>query len=259
VTPPPPVLKALPKIFSHSDKAVRAEGTALAHTLYQCIGLAIEPWLSDLKPVQVKELKEAFESMEAGGKGKGNLKPERLTREQARETESGGAAEEDAGADKEAEGKAAYYGLLLQSLLSTHYFCWNTAPLDPRAFAEAVDIVPKLPSSFQASLTSSKWKERKEILDELLTLLAATPRIKEASELGELAKMLAARIQGDANINCVMAAAGCMEALAKGLMGSFGRYREMVVPPMLERLKERKTNVTDSIGAALDAVFASVS
>jgi cytoskeleton-associated protein 5 len=106
---------------------------------------------------------------------------------------------------------------------------------------------------------SSKWKERKEVLDELLALLNATPRIKDAPELGELARSLAVCIQKDANINCVMIAAGCMEGLAKGMMTPFGRFRENVVGPMLERLKERKANVTDSIGAALDAVFSTVS
>ena len=102
VTPPAPVLKSLPKIFSHSDKTVRAEGTLLAHTLYQYIGPAIEPWLAELKPVQVKELKEAFEAMEAEGKGRGSLKPQRLTREQAREIEaSGGPDENDAHVEPE--------------------------------------------------------------------------------------------------------------------------------------------------------------
>ncbi len=131
--------------------------------------------------------------------------------------------------------------------------------MDPRAFAEPVDIVPKLPPTLQAGLTSSKWKERKEVLDELSALLLATPRIKEASELGDLAKSLATCIQKDANINCVMTAAACMQSLAKGLMSSFARYREMVVSLMLERLKERKVTVTDSIGLALDAVFSTVS
>lgn len=134
----------------------------------------------------------------------------------------------------------------------------DAAPPDPRDFAEAVDVVPRLPPSFQAGLTSSKWKERKEVLDQMLALLSATPKIKENSELGDLAKSLAVRIQGDANINCVMVAAGCMEALAKGLMGSFAKYREVVVGPMLERLKERKANVTDAIGIALDAIFTTV-
>lgn len=70
------------------------------HVIYQYIGPAIEPWLAELKPVQVKELKEAFESMEAEGKGKGTLKPERLTRSQAREAEANvGQEEDDVGAE----------------------------------------------------------------------------------------------------------------------------------------------------------------
>ena len=122
-----------------------------------------------------------------------------------------------------------------------------------------MDIIPKLPANLHTNLTSSKWKERKEVLDDLLTLLNATPRIKEAAEFGELSKALALRVQSDANINCVTVAAQCLEGLAKGLMGSFARYREIVVPPMLERLKERKASVTDIIGVALDAIFETVS
>ncbi|KAL0071435.1 hypothetical protein AAF712_001292 [Marasmius tenuissimus] len=242
VTPPPPVLKALPKIFSHTDKTVRAEGTALTHVLYQYLGPGIESWLNDLKPVQVKELKEAFENMEKEGKGKGSLKAERMTRVQAREAESAAASGEgDAGGGEGGPVEATD----------------DPVDLDPRAFAEPVDITPKLPSTMSTMLTSSKWKERKEVLDDLSTLLTSTPRILDAPEIAGLAKALATRIQGDANINCVMTAASCMEALAKGMMTSFARYREVVVPLMLERLKERKANVTDSIGSALDAVFTS--
>ncbi|EGN92471.1 hypothetical protein SERLA73DRAFT_172906 [Serpula lacrymans var. lacrymans S7.3] len=229
VTPPGPVLKALPKIFSHADKTVRAEGTQLIHVFYQYIGAGIEPFLADLKPVQVKELQEAFDGMEKEGKGKGSLKPARLTRQQARDAESGDTAEQEAEGEDEED------------------------ILDPRALAEPVDIVPKFPSNLSANLTSSKWKERKEVLDELLTLVKGTPRIKDSSELTDLSKSLAVCIQKDANINCVIVAAGCLEGLAKGMMKSFARMREMVVPLMLERLKERKANVTDAIGAALDA------
>lgn len=96
VTPPPPILKALPKVFAHTDKLVRAEGTILAQTLYQCIGPAIEPWLADLKPVQVKELKESFEKMDSEGRGKGTFKAERYTRAQAREMEAGTGVEDEA-------------------------------------------------------------------------------------------------------------------------------------------------------------------
>lgn len=117
----------------------------------------------------------------------------------------------------------------------------------------------KFPSNLQANLTSSKWKERKEVLDEVLTLINTTTRIQDAPELAELAKSMAACVHKDANINCVITAANVMEGLAKRTMSSFGRLREAVVPPMLERLKERKVNVTDAIGAALDAVFTTVS
>ncbi|TFK54917.1 ARM repeat-containing protein [Heliocybe sulcata] len=236
--PPPPILKSLPKIFGHTDKTVRAEGTNLAHTLYQYLGPAIEPWLADLKPVQVKELKEAFEAMDKEGKGKGSLKPERMTRQAARDAEAADAAgdEEEADGGEPAEEEA----------------------LDPRAFAEEVDIVPKLPSSLHSALGSSKWKERKEVLDDLFTLLNATPRIKDAPELGEVAKAMATRVHSDANINCVIVAANCLEALAKGVGSTFARWREAVVGPMMERLKERKANVTDAIGAALDAIFTTV-
>ena len=85
VVPTPPVLKILPKIFGHSDKTVRAEGSNLTLVLYQYLGPGIESWLGDLKPVQVKELKDSFEHLEKEGKGHKSLKPERLTRAAARE------------------------------------------------------------------------------------------------------------------------------------------------------------------------------
>ena len=139
-----------------------------------------------------------------------------------------------------------------------YFFAEEPAP-DPRSMAEEVDIIPKLPANLYKNLASSKWKERKEGLDDLLTLLKASIRIKDGPEIGELARALATRINGDANVMCVIVAANCLEALADGLMTAFSRHREAVVPPVLERLKERKANVTDAIGLALDAVFKTVS
>jgi cytoskeleton-associated protein 5 len=252
--PATPVLKVLPKIFAHSDKTVRAEGSNLTLVLYQYLGTGIESWLGDLKPVQVKELKDSFENLEKEGKGHKSLKPDRLTRAAAREAAA--AAESPDGVVEEPEGKRTISlsrGDALNCLPTP-----EMAPPDPRQFAEVVDIVPNLSPSLQSDLKSSKWKERKEALDNLSTLLANTPRIKDSHDLAELAKSLAHCIAKDANINCVIVAAKCLEDLAKGLMTSFARYHEAVVPLMLERLKERKVNVTDAIGTALDAVFSTV-
>lgn len=116
VTPPAPILKALPKIFGHSDKTVRSEGSNLAHALYQYLGTGIEPWLTELKPVQVKELKEAWDVMEKEGRGKGKLKPERLTRQQARDAEQNADAGEgdEGGASAAAEeGTSTVFGTFL--------------------------------------------------------------------------------------------------------------------------------------------------
>lgn len=45
--------------------------------------------------MQVKELKESFEKLDAEGQGKGSFKAQRFTRAQARENEARGGAEEE--------------------------------------------------------------------------------------------------------------------------------------------------------------------
>ncbi|KIO34814.1 hypothetical protein M407DRAFT_63913 [Tulasnella calospora MUT 4182] len=98
------------------------------------------------------------------------------------------------------------------------------------------------------------WKERKEVLDATLELVNANPRIKDSDGMGELAKALGKRMT-DANIQCVIAAAQVIEGLSKGVGQPLGKHRASIVPPMLERFKERKQNVVDAIGQGLDAFF----
>ncbi|KAG8879893.1 Microtubule-associated protein, microtubule dynamics during spindle orientation [Tulasnella sp. 331] len=234
VIPPKEALKTLPKIFGHQDKNVRAEGTALVQTLYTWLGPGIQPFLSELKPVQVKELGDSFEALDKESAGQGTGKQTRWTRVQEREREAAAAAGEGGVGDaEEAEAEA---------------------PPDPRLLMDEVDITPKLPENFYTGLASSKWKERKEALDTTLEVVAANPRIKDVDAIGDLAKALAGRMT-DANIQCVMTAAQIIGGLAEGIGSGFGRHRGAVIPPMLERFKERKQNVVDAIGQGLDAVF----
>lgn len=129
--------------------------------------------------------------------------------------------------------------------------------VDAFDFAEPVAILSKLPSDFYDKITSSKWKERKEeALDPLLAMVRV-PRIRDSDDYSDLVRALAGRIP-DVNIACATAAAQCLEALAKGLRSAFSKHKATVVPPLLERLKEKKPSVVDAMAAALDATFETV-
>jgi cytoskeleton-associated protein 5 len=83
----------------------------LVQTLYRGMGPAIEPFLGELKPVQVKEINDAFENMDKEGIGKGSLKPERETREQQRK---GPEESTDLNAVESSPGRALDYLLVNQ-------------------------------------------------------------------------------------------------------------------------------------------------
>jgi cytoskeleton-associated protein 5 len=236
--PPQPILKALPAIFLHADKSVRAEGTTLAQTCYRYIGPALDAFLAPLKPVQIKELKESFAEADSQGIGHGTAQQQRFTRDQQREK---AIQETQSTLDGQSAAPSGPPELPDEPQVDVHDL------VDPS------DV--KIPADFYDKLASSKWKERKEeALDPLLKVLQV-PKIAD-SDFGELVRALAGRMT-DANIACVTAAANCLEALALGLRQLFERYRSMVVVPVLERLKEKKQSVADALGKCLDAVAAS--
>ena len=230
-----PILKSLSKIFAHTDKTVRAEGTALAISLHSYLGEALLPSLSDLKPVQMAELQKAFDTIPGG-----SAKPARCTRKVQRERENTGpeGAEEVAA---EAEPVA----------------------LDPRSFLDPVNVLKSFPPDLMDLLASSKWKERLEALEACNAVLAdpQNGRISDSNidAYGPLASTLGAKCKSDMNVNVVMEAAKLLEGLCKGMGKPFGRYRSVTMPGQLERLKERKANVVEALAKSLDAMFACVS
>ncbi|KAI9155895.1 hypothetical protein H9P43_009005 [Blastocladiella emersonii ATCC 22665] len=231
VIPPKPLIKHLAKLFSHPDKNVRAETTLLTVALHGYLGPVIANFLEDLKPVQKKELEDAFAAT-----GGARLTPTRLTR-RAKEAAEAAGADDAMMEDADAAGGAA--------------------PMDEYDLAEPVDVLRNLPAGFFENVASKKWAERKEALTDLLAVLN-TPRIKD-DRFHELVSVFVKTINKDANINVVIAAVQCVGALAKGLRGGFATYRHAVVPPLLEKCKEKRANVLVPICAALDAVFAATS
>ena len=133
--------------------------------------------------------------------------------------------------------------------------------VDAFDLAEPVDIRKNLPSEFNEWIVSTKWKERKDALEALLTN-SKVPRIKEENYTEIMGTL--GRCMKDANIVVVTVAAQCVEAIARGYFYSPSfvwcyRYRSIIMAPMMDRLKEKKQSVADALGQALDSVFAATS
>ncbi|KAI5361829.1 Putative armadillo-like helical, TOG domain, XMAP215 family protein [Septoria linicola] len=227
---PKPVLKLMPKMYGHANKDVRAEAQALTVELYRWLREPMKPlFWGDLKEVQQKDLDKLFEPVQA----EPTPQQERLLRSQQaakeRQIEAAAAA---GGEEEEAEEEGA---------------------IDLEPEFEAVDVIKKVPADFNDRIGSSKWKDRKEVMDEVFAA-ANVPAIQE----GPFDDVIrgCAKSMKDANIAVVIVAANVVECLAKGLRKAFAKYRSQVLASMLERLKEKKPTVTDAIGAACDAVFA---
>ncbi|KAL8971699.1 MAG: hypothetical protein Q9197_003131 [Variospora fuerteventurae] len=229
---PKPVLKALPKVFGHADKNVRAEAQNLAVELYRWLREAMKTlFWNELKPVQQQDLEKLFEAV----KQEPPPKQERLLRSQQAVEAVSSTAQEDREAEAVAEDD-------------------QPGNVDAFDLAEPVDVLSKVPADFHEKMASTKWKDRKDALDAFFAA-ANTDRIKDG-HFEDIVALLAKSMK-DANIAVVTVAANCIECLAKGLRHGFAKYRGRTMPPIMERLKEKKQSVADALGAALDAVFAS--
>ncbi|KAJ2967677.1 hypothetical protein NQ176_g9547 [Zarea fungicola] len=234
IVDPKPILKALPKAFGAANKDIRAEATNLTVELYRWLREAMKPlFWGELKPTQQTDLEAQFEKVKA----EPPPKQERLLRSQQDIVE----AAPEAGVDAYDEGDEEQE---------------DAGELDAFSLAEPIDVSKKIPPNFTDLLASSKWKDRKEAVDGLYEALNV-PRIKE-TDFGEVNRGLA-KCMKDANVAVVTQAALCIDLLAKGLRQGYAKYRAIVMQPIMERLKEKKQTVSDALGAALDAVFASTS
>jgi len=229
VVDPKPILKTLPKAYGHADKNVRAEAQNLTVELYRWLTDSMKPlFWNDLKPVQQQDLEKLFEKV----KDEPGPKAERLLKSQQAIVAKAGNAEEEEDADVGEDAE-------------------EEVDLEPELLA--VDVMAKLPKDLFDRLASTKWKDRKEALDDLQTAVNA-PAIEDSNFMEIMSAL--AKCMKDANIMVVTVAGNCVELLAKGLKRNFGKYRPVVMGAILDRLKERKQTVTDALGAALDAICA---
>lgn len=228
---PKHIIPTLSKLFGHADKNVRAETTKLTVEIYKWMGDALATVLfANLKPVQQRDLTAEFEKVKG-------TKPQqkRMTR-----------AQQEALA---AQAEASTEDVEMEEAVEQE----SAAEFDPYEMMDPVDVLSKLPSDLHSRMSSAKWKDRKEALDEVVEVLSKAPKIAN-DDYSDLVKVCA-RCMKDANIQVVQLAASCVQFLSMGLKGSFHRYQHMVVGPMIERSKEKKPSVADALAKALDSIY----
>ncbi|PRT54340.1 Spindle pole body component alp14 [Wickerhamiella sorbophila] len=226
---PKPALAVLPKLFAHTDRTVRAEAVKLSLALSCYIGApAISAVLCDIKPVQLKELQEQFASAPA-------LSPTRTLRIKA----SSGAAD-----------SSMHDEVVEES---------EPVEIDPYDLAPTVNVMAKIPVTYERMMTSSKWKERKEMLDEIVNILNV-PKMNTESDYMNLVRTLLPIIAKDANIMCATQAMIAIMHLSNGLRSSFGRYASRdLLQAIVDRFKEKKVTVLEAASGALHALVQSLS
>ncbi|KAG5420821.1 hypothetical protein I9W82_002702 [Candida metapsilosis] len=236
IVSPKVVIPSLGKLFGHADRNVRSETTKLAVELYKWMGESLPSILfPDLKPVQQKDLTSAFEAVK-------DEKPQqkRLTKLQKDEIAR---QEEVSSATSVSQDDVEMSDAALPD-----------SNFDPLEFVDPVEVLNKLPGDFEARVTSAKWKDRVEVLEEVQSVLEKAPKLVDSDDYAALVRIFAKNM-GDANIQVVQLAATCANYIAKGLGQHWQRYQPMILQKVIERTKEKKPSVAQALDAFLDTMF----
>uniref|UniRef100_A0A096LRA5 Cytoskeleton associated protein 5 n=1 Tax=Poecilia formosa TaxID=48698 RepID=A0A096LRA5_POEFO len=226
-----PVVKVLPKQFESREKAVRDESKLLAVEIYKWIRDALRPPLQNINSVQLKELEEEWVKLPPSApKQTRFLRSQQDLKAKFEQQQAQGGEQSDG--DEEEETAAA---------------------VDPYDLLEPVEILSKMPKDFYDKIEAKKWQERKEAL-EAVEALTKNPKL-ENGDYGDLVRALKKVVGKDANVMLVSMAAKCLAGLASGLRKKFGTYAGQVVPTILEKFKEKKLQVVQSLQEAIDAIF----
>lgn len=230
---PKPLMKQMHTLLEDRDKNVREESKKLVIELYRWIRQALKPQMSSLKPIQIQELEAEFEKI-----GNDKVVQTRFLRSQQElkaKMEAQGDEEEEEGEEEEEE----------------------ASEIDVYDLMVPVDILSQLPKDFYEKIEAKKWQERKEAVD-LLLPLTQNPKL-ETGDYHELMKVLKKIIGKDTNVMIVAQAGLCVAGLAKGMKKKFTPFALSFTETILEKFKEKKTNVVSALREAIDAIYQTTS
>ncbi|CAD0203565.1 unnamed protein product [Chrysodeixis includens] len=228
-----PMVKKIPVLLADRDKSVRDEMKALVIEMHRWIGGAIEPHIASLQAVIQQELRESFST------GGGVAQPTRYLRSQQNRVRDTPAAD---CADGTADDDDAEIG------------GGDSTDMDPYDLLDPVEILSKLPKDFYDKLEAKKWQERKEALDALENLLKAAPKL-EPGDYADLVRALKKVISKDTNVMLVALGTRLLGMVASGLRNKFSPYATACVQAILDKFKEKKTNVVTALREAIDAIY----
>ncbi|KAK8581371.1 hypothetical protein V6N13_144400 [Hibiscus sabdariffa] len=234
VVPPKRILKMLPELFDHQDQNVRASSKGL--TLELCRWIGKDPVKSILFEKMRDTMKKELEAELVNVTG--TAKPSRKIR-----------SEQDREPEPESVSEAAGPGAVEESV--------DDAPVevDEYELVDPVDILTPLEKSgFWDGVKATKWSERKEAVAEL-SKLASTRKIAPG-DFAEVCRTLK-KLVTDVNIAVAVEAIQAIGNLARGLRTHFSASSRFLLPVLLEKLKEKKPALTESLTQTLQAMHKS--
>ncbi|CAK4521226.1 unnamed protein product [Aphanomyces euteiches] len=123
--------------------------------------------------------------------------------------------------------------------------------MDPREFAETVSLFDKLPKTeFKAKMALPKWSEKVGALNIILEIIGSVPKLANG-DYGDLVQTLKLCTQ-DSNVNIVAKSIEVLGVLADGLRRNFNQYARIMLPVLLRKLSDKKSNVLSATHQALD-------
>lgn len=242
VVPPKPILKGIAHLFESKDGKVRDAAKELTVELTRWLG--VDAARKDLLEKMRAGMRAEVEASVAKA-GVGSARATRLTRKDRANGVFVSAGDDSTPMDVDGDDAAAPSAAAPAPLPDAYEFADPESVLDKLEKAPAETEQPK----FWDAVGSGKWKERLGALSQLRAL-ADHPKLA-SGEYGDVARALKKVVTKDSNIACVGEACAAAGALAEGLRREFRSEARLLLPGMLDKLKDKNTSVVSKNRDAL--------
>lgn len=219
-----PFFGPIEKLASSTVAPLRNEAMNFYKEALKWMGEAVKPFYSKLKKQQIEELDKFLEEWP-----KQPMKPIRGEEEQTIAISKGSGKETQA----------------------------TDSGIDPYEISDPVDIFHKFNDHWcEKVLAQSKWLDKKQMLEELVKA-ASVPRLAPTGHV-HINAMLK-RLMNDNNMNVMLMAIKIYGLLAKGLRKHFASTVKAMAYLILQKFRDKKTQVIEETYKAFDMLFYSIS